>query len=105
RDAVAANTALQLVDLAILGDDILRQHGITVAERLHGLRNLGLDQRGHLNDRLLDLAQLLVKCLPGHVSRLAFRDWQGRTCGDDRDAAAVSALTKAARDEILGALI
>ncbi len=66
-DAAAADVALQLVDRAVAGDDLLGQRGIAAGERLHRLGNLVLDERAHLDDRFLDLAQLLVESFAWHV--------------------------------------
>ncbi len=67
-DAAAADAALQLVDLAVAGDDLGGEDGVALAERLHRARDLALDERRHLNNRLFDLAQFLMKRLARHES-------------------------------------
>jgi hypothetical protein len=65
RMAFFLDSALQEVDLGVLGDDALGQLRVVAVERIDGVANLALRKTAHLGDHAREFLEIGVERLEG----------------------------------------
>ena len=71
---------LEEVHHVVAGDHVPRRVGVLVAQRLHRVDDLLLDQAAHPEHDVVEVRELLVEALEGVLVALALSHGEGRCC-------------------------